>query len=82
MNKNLEQNRVKTRQKVYEFLVEFITKHGYSPSIREICGGVNLKSTASVYDHLQILERLGKIHMEGNKPRTISLVGYEYIKVK
>ncbi len=52
-----------TRERVYNFLVDFITKNGYSPSIKEICSGTGLKSTSSVYCHLGILEKMGKITM-------------------
>lgn len=33
------------RERVYNFIVEFIKKNGYAPSVREICIGTNLSST-------------------------------------
>ena len=68
------------RKNVYDFIVKFITKNGYAPSVREICDGTDLKSTSSVYNHLMVLERMGKIHMKANKTRAISLVGYDFMK--
>lgn len=68
------------RKNVYDFIVKFITKNGYAPSVREICDGTDLKSTSSVYNHLMVLERMGKIHMKANKTRAISLVGYKLVK--
>ena len=80
MDKGLEKQGIKSRQRVYDFLVDFITKNGYAPSVREICDGTDLKSTSSVYNHLMVLERMGKIHMKANKTRAISLVGYDFMK--
>lgn len=82
MDKILKEQGETTRQRMYDFLVEFMTENGYSPSIREIAKGTGVKSTSNVYDHLVILEQLGMIHTENGKARTISLVGYKLIKVE
>lgn len=82
MGKEIGQVQITTREMVYNFVVEFIKKNGYSPSIREICAGTYLSSTASVYNHLLTLEDEGKIKMKGNTFRSISLVGYEFRKVE
>lgn len=82
MGKETGQVQITTREMVYKFLVEFIKKNGYSPSIREICAGTYLSSTASVCNHLLTLEDEGKIKMKGNTFRSISLVGYEFRKVE
>lgn len=70
-----------TREKVYNFLIKYVEKHGYAPSVREICEGVNLKSTSSVFSHLSKLEEEGKIEMRGNSPRAIKIIGYGYMKL-
>ena len=69
-----------TRYKVYDFLVDFITQNNYAPSIREICEGVGLKSTSSVYSHLMALEREGKIEVKDRSPRAIKLLGFDFVK--
>ena len=66
---------------IYKYLVDFITVNGYSPNMREIADAIGL-STATVHSHLNMLENLGKIHMQSGKARTISLVGYEYRKME
>lgn len=72
-----------TRQRVYDFLVEFMTENGYAPSVREICVGTGLKSTESVYNRLLKLEDEGKIEIKkGYSPRAIKLVGYKFVKVE
>lgn len=69
-------------EKVYNFIVKFITENCYSPSVREICEGTGLSSTASVSDHLMELELMGKIEMRRNVARTIRLVGYKMVKME
>lgn len=70
------------RERVYNFIVEFIKKNGYAPSVREICVGTDLSSTSSVYTHLHKLEDEGKIEMKPNSPRAIKLVGYKLVKAE
>jgi SOS-response transcriptional repressor LexA len=70
-----------TRQKVYDYLIKYIEEYCYAPSLREICVGVGLKSTSSVYEHLSKLEEEGKIKMRGNSPRAIKVIGYGYVKL-
>ena len=36
---------------VLDFIKKYIAEKGYSPTIREICTGLNLKSPGSVYPH-------------------------------
>lgn len=38
-------------ERVYRFIVDFITENTYSPSVKEICEGANLNSTSSVHEH-------------------------------
>ena len=40
---------------------EEILRKGYPPSVREICDAVHLKSTSSVFAHLETLEKNGYI---------------------
>ena len=48
------------RQKqVFDFLITFISGHGYSPSFEEIGAGLGLSSLATVHKHLQTLEKKG-----------------------
>lgn len=81
MKEETERMEITSRKRVYDFLVKFITENGYAPTVREICDGTDLTSTSSVYNHLITLERIGKIHMERNKPRTISLTDYKFVRV-
>ena len=60
------------RERILEYITQFTRENGYSPSVREICEGVGLASTATVHYHLNAL-RQGSINMDGKKNRPISL---------
>ena len=68
------------RENIYNFIVNFMTEKGYSPSIREIGDAVGLSSTSSVFNQLMNLQDDGLIKMQNGKSRTISLVGYRLMK--
>lgn len=80
MGEQLTEQDSNARSNIYSFIVDFITTHGYSPSIREIAAGTGIASTSTVKEQLYMLERLGKIRTQEYKSRTISLVGYKYTK--
>lgn len=63
-----------TRNRIYNYIVDYVSINNYSPTIREICKGVNLKSTATVYNHLLLLEDMNMIRMEHNKVRGIRII--------
>lgn len=69
-------------ERVYRFIVDFITENTYSPSITEICEGANLSSKSSVHDNLMKLKMMGKIDIKDRTPRTIRLVGYKLVKME
>jgi repressor LexA len=63
------------RQKqVFDFLVNFINGHGYSPSFEEIGAGLELSSLATVHKHMQTLEKKGFIRRGYNQSRSVEVV--------
>jgi len=63
------------RQKdVYDFLVQFVTEHGYSPSFQEISKGLGLSSLATVHKHITNLEEKGLLKRDYNRSRSIDLL--------
>ena len=68
------------REKVYKYIVDYMTENQYAPSIREICKGVGLKSTSSVHMYLMSLKKAGLIDFSFDQARTIKLIGYKLIK--
>ena len=63
-----------TQEKILAYIKTEIRAHGYPPSVREIANAVGLKSTATVHDHLQRLERQGYIRRNPLKPRALEIV--------
>ncbi|TJX16244.1 transcriptional repressor LexA [Tissierella creatinini] len=59
------------------FIKSEIQKKGYPPAVREICVGVNLKSTSTVHGHLEKLEQKGYIRKDPTKPRAIEILDKE-----
>lgn len=51
-----------------------IQRQGYPPSVRDICKGVNLKSTSTVHSHLEKIEAKGYIRKDPTKPRAIEIL--------
>ena len=66
-------------QETYKFIIDFIQENGYSPSYREIAKGVGCALSTVVY-RLEKLVDFGMIEMKPNAPRTIKVVGYQYMK--
>lgn len=54
-----------------------IQRQGYPPAVRDICKGVNLKSTSTVHAHLEKLEAKGYIRKDPTKPRAIEILDKE-----
>ncbi|NMB08153.1 MAG: transcriptional repressor LexA [Tissierellia bacterium] len=61
---------------ILHFIKSHIQKQGYPPAVREICKGVNLKSTSTVHRHLEKLEDKGYIRKDPTKPRAIEILDY------
>ncbi|MBI4744459.1 MAG: transcriptional repressor LexA [Actinobacteria bacterium] len=78
MKKNASEKRnLSPRQKeVLDFIVSEIHRKGYPPSIREIGKFIGVKSSATAYSHLDILEKKGYVRKDPTKPRAIEIIGY------
>ncbi len=62
------------QQKVLDFIRKYCRDQGYPPSVREICTGLNLKSTSTAHGYLERLERKGFIRRDPARPRAIELL--------
>lgn len=58
---------------VLEFIGKYSEQNGYSPSVREICSAVGIKSTATCQYYLQKLVDNGSISKTDLKKRTLKL---------
>ena len=68
----------KKQQEIYDFIKDWTSKKSYPPTVRDICSGVDLKSTSSVHAHLATLERKGYIHRDPSKTRAIEIIDDSY----
>lgn len=67
------------RQKdILEFMKKTIADKGYSPTVREICQALNIKSTSTVHSDIKVLEEQGKVKKDPSKPRTVLPVGTSF----
>lgn len=71
----MKSNELTSKEKeILDFIKNKVTKKGFPPSIREICKGVNLKSTSSVHNYLCSLESKGYIRRYPETPRAIEVI--------
>ena len=69
------------KKKIYDFIVTYITRHGYPPTFREIADGVGLASIQSVNYHIQKMLESGELETDHLRcPRAIRISGYEFVK--
>lgn len=61
---------------VFDFVVEFKHKHdGNSPTLREICDGLQISSTSMAHRALADLHKQGRIRVDTSRARGIIVVG-------
>ena len=65
------------QHEIWTFLVDYVDRHGYPPTVREIGEAVGLASPSTVHAHLANLERAGLLRRDPTKPRAIELTGRE-----
>jgi len=59
------------QQEIWDFLVDYVDRHGYPPTVREIGERVGLASPSTVHAHLANLERAGYLKRDPTKPRAL-----------
>src|SRR6516164_1037580 len=65
------------QRQIWDFLVDYVDRHGYPPTVREIGEAVGLASPSTVHAHLANLERAGLLRRDPTKPRALELTGRE-----
>jgi repressor LexA len=65
------------QRQIWDFLVDYVDRHGYPPTVREIGEAVGLASPSTVHAHLANLERAGLLRRDPTKPRALELIGRE-----
>jgi repressor LexA len=64
------------QQEIWDYLVDYVERHGYPPTVREIGDAVGLASPSTVHAHLANLERAGLLKRDPTKPRALELTGH------
>lgn len=60
--------------RILNYIISEVEDHGYPPSVREIGFAVDLKSSSTVHNHLNQIERKGYIVRDPAKPRAIMIL--------
>ena len=64
----------KRQREILDYLNEFISQHGYAPSLEEIGRRFGLSSLATVHKHLTNLQEKGFIKRAWNRSRSVEVV--------
>lgn len=73
--KIMKEQKISQTERVLNFIAEFTKKNSYPPSVREMCQGLGISSTATIVYHLKKLEEQGKLSREKSRNRAIEVSG-------
>lgn len=59
------------QQDILAYMKKIIAEKGYSPTVREICQALDIKSTSTVHSDIKALEDKGLVRKDPAKPRTV-----------
>ena len=65
----------KIERRILDFIVDYLKKNTYQPSIREIGKRFGIKSTKTVSEYLQALADKGYIEREASRSRGVKIIG-------
>lgn len=63
----------KTKQKVLQYLKDYIARHGYAPTLSEIAKHLDVSALSTVHEHIQFLEERGFIERADGEERGITI---------
>ena len=64
----------KRQRQIYDYISDFVSRNGYSPSFEEIGDGMGLSSLATVHKHVSNLEKKGLLKRDYNRSRSIDVL--------
>lgn len=67
----------KMERRILDYLIDYLKRNTYQPSIREIGKRFGIKSTKTVSEYLQSLADKGYIEREASRSRGVRIVGLE-----
>lgn len=78
----MKKEKISQTEKVLEFIENFMENNSYPPTVRDMCQGLKISSTATIVYHLRKLEEQGKIVRDKQKNRAIDVVNSKKVVVK
>ncbi|OGG91906.1 repressor LexA [Candidatus Kuenenbacteria bacterium RIFCSPLOWO2_12_FULL_42_13] len=67
----------KKQKNILDYLNQYLTKNGYSPTYEEIRKHFKLSSVSNIHQHIETLKAKGYLKKVKNKPRTINVIAAE-----
>jgi repressor LexA len=61
-------------RQVLEFITQFMQRYGFAPTLKEVCGALNLSSVATVHEHIDHLRQKGFVKKLDGAVRGLELV--------
>lgn len=71
----------KRDQDTLDFVKNFMLKNGVTPTIREICDGLNIKSVSAVFVHMNNLKNMGYITPYGESGARYVVKGIKMVEI-
>ncbi|NCN45008.1 MAG: repressor LexA [Candidatus Pacebacteria bacterium CG_4_9_14_0_2_um_filter_36_8] len=71
----------KRQRQIVDYIAQYIQKNGFSPTLKEIAGSIQVSSLATVHEHLQALERKNVIKKHEGTVRGIELFDRTFLHV-
>lgn len=70
-----------TNERILTKIIDFISEHGYSPTVEEIGTMMGYKSKSTTWSHLNQMFKSGMLETDNpNCPRAIRVPGYSFVK--
>ncbi len=66
-------------RRVYHYLLDYLARHTYQPSVREIARRFRIRSTKSVAEIIESLAHKGFVERPNGRSRGVKLIGYSSI---
>lgn len=66
------------QERILDCIGQFVSTHGFPPTVREICERVGLSSPSSVHSQLRTLEEMGYLNRNAQLPRAMELLQKAY----
>ncbi len=64
----------KRERDLLQFISQYLQKHGFAPTLAEICDGLGLRSPATVHEHIQNLIDKGVLKKDEGVRRGLEIV--------